>query len=48
MIDIAAILLFSGLIVYTVFRAIKLDKLLPWFSSGGRQLPQASKQDKRQ
>lgn len=32
MIDNAAILLFSGLIVYTVFRAIKLDKLIPWFS----------------
>lgn len=49
MIDIAAILLFSGLIVYTVFRAIKLDKVLPWFSASGEQpQPQASKQDKRQ
>jgi hypothetical protein len=32
MIDIAAIFIFSSLIVYTVIRAIKLDKLLPWFS----------------
>lgn len=32
MIDNAAILLFSTLIVYTVIRAIKLDKLIPWFS----------------
>lgn len=33
MIDIVAILMFSSLIVYTVFRAIKLDRLLPWFSA---------------
>lgn len=33
MIDITAILIFSLLIVYTVFRAVKIDKLLPWFSA---------------
>jgi hypothetical protein len=33
MIDTVAILLFSSLILYTVIRAIKLDKLLPWFST---------------
>lgn len=44
MIDNAAILLFGTLIVYTVFRAIKLDKLLPWFSSDEQQPPQQLKQ----
>jgi uncharacterized paraquat-inducible protein A len=33
MIDNLAILIFSSAIVYTVFRAIKLDKMLPWFAS---------------
>ncbi|WP_306391387.1 hypothetical protein [Telluria beijingensis] len=32
MIDNAALLLFGLLIVYTVFRAIKLDRQIPWFS----------------
>jgi hypothetical protein len=32
MIDNAAILFFSGLIVYTGLRAIKLDRIIPWFS----------------
>lgn len=44
MIDITSLLLFSGLIVYTIFRAIKLDKLLPWFSSDSEQQPEQSKQ----
>ena len=47
MIDIAAILVFSSLIVYTVFRAVKLDKLLPWFSAEEQQEPPQSKQDIR-
>lgn len=33
MIDNVALLLFGLLILYTVFRAIKLDKLLPWFAA---------------
>lgn len=33
MIDNFAIFLFSTLIVYTVLRAVKLDKLLSWFSA---------------
>lgn len=37
MIDNAAIFIFSTLILYTVFRAIKLDKLLPWFSAESEQ-----------
>ena len=37
MIDNAALLLFGSLIIYTVFRAIKLDKLIPWFSDGNKQ-----------
>ena len=49
MIDNATIQLFSGLIVYTVLRAIKLDKLLPWFSPEDNQAQQPQpKQDKRQ
>ena len=32
MIDILSLLLFGLLIVYTVFRAIKLDAIIPWFS----------------
>jgi hypothetical protein len=39
MIDTAAILLFSSLILYTVIRAIKLDKQLPWFSREDQQPP---------
>lgn len=33
MIDNVAILVFSALIIYTVYRAIRLDRLLPWFSA---------------
>ena len=43
MIDIAAILLFGTLVVYTVLRAIKLDRLLPWFSKDEQQPPPPSK-----
>jgi hypothetical protein len=43
MIDAAAILLFSTLIIYTVIRAIKMDKLLPWFSSEDQQPPAPEK-----
>jgi hypothetical protein len=43
MIDTAAILLFSTLMVYTVLRAIKLDKLLPWFSREDQQPPPPAK-----
>jgi uncharacterized paraquat-inducible protein A len=32
MIDNAALLVFGLLIVYTVYRAITLDKRIPWFS----------------
>jgi uncharacterized paraquat-inducible protein A len=45
MIDNAAILVFSSLIVYTVFRAVKLDKLLPWFSADDQYPPAQSGQD---
>lgn len=47
MIDNAAIFLFSSLIVYTVFRAIKLDSLLPWFSGREQAQPPQSTQDLR-
>lgn len=36
MIDNASILVFGLLVVYIVFRAIKLDKLIPWFSADTR------------
>jgi hypothetical protein len=47
MIDTAAILLFSTLIIYTVIRAIKLDKLLPWFSREEQQPPPPAKKNVR-
>lgn len=37
MIDNIVVLLFSLAIVYTVFRAVKLDKKLPWFSENIEQ-----------
>jgi hypothetical protein len=33
MIDTVAILISHGLILYTIYRAAKLDKTLPWFGS---------------
>jgi uncharacterized paraquat-inducible protein A len=47
MIDNAAILLFGTLVVYTVLRAIKLDRLLPWFSKDEQQPPPPSKKSFR-
>ena len=47
MIDNAAILLFGTLVVYTVFRAIKLYRLLPWFSKDEQQPPPPSKKSFR-
>jgi uncharacterized paraquat-inducible protein A len=43
MIDNVALLLFGLLILYTVFRAIKLDKLLPWFSAASEPPQQPSR-----
>lgn len=47
MIDNAALLLFGLLIVYTVFRAIKLDKLMPWFSADSEPPKEQSKKPSR-
>ena len=47
MIDNAAILIFSTLILYTVIRAIKLDSLLPWFSRDEQQTPLPAKKNVR-
>lgn len=33
MIDNVAILVFSTLIIFTVYRAIRLDRRIPWFSA---------------
>lgn len=37
MIDNIAVFIFSLAIVFTVFRAIRLDKKLPWFSANIEQ-----------
>lgn len=37
MIDNIAVFVFSSLIVYVVFRAIRLDKRLPWFSANSEE-----------
>jgi len=34
MIDNLALLIFGSLVFYTVLRAVKLDKQIPWFSDG--------------
>ena len=47
MIDNLAILLFSVLIVYTIFRAIRLDKILPWFSGLEEKPPSLSRKEER-
>jgi hypothetical protein len=47
MIDTAAILLFSLLIIYTVARAIKLDKVLPWFSTDQPTAAPSSDENRR-
>jgi hypothetical protein len=47
MIDNAAILLFSTLILYTVIRAVKLDKVLPWFSKDEQQPPPPKKNNRK-
>jgi uncharacterized paraquat-inducible protein A len=39
MIDNFAIFIFGALVVYTAFRAVKLDKLIPWFTADTK-LPQ--------
>lgn len=45
MIDNAAILIFGLLIIYTVFRAVRLDRQRPWFTT--RDTPAASGRDQR-
>lgn len=48
MIDNASLLVFGLAILYTVFRAIRLDKVIPWFSPDSeRQLPPAEKKMRR-
>jgi hypothetical protein len=39
MVDNIAIFFFSSLIVYIVFRAVKLDRLLAWFSTEEQEVP---------
>lgn len=45
MIDIFATFVFSSLVVFTVFRAIKLDRKIPWFSIGEELLVKKNKDD---
>jgi hypothetical protein len=47
MIDNVSLLLFGLLIIYTVFRAIKLDQLIPWFSAETKRLQKQSKKTDR-
>lgn len=47
MIDNFAIVLFSSIIVYIVLRAVKLDKVIPWFSSKTEDLVQQYQRDSR-
>jgi hypothetical protein len=44
MIDNASLLVFGLAILYTVFRALRLDKLIPWFAPDSEaQLPPPEK-----
>ena len=46
MIDNLAILIFSTIVVYTVYKAVQLDKSLPWFGEakqGKKDVPEDSK-----
>lgn len=47
MTDNIAILIFSTAIVYTVFRAVKLDRILPWFSANIEEQFQQLKLDEQ-
>jgi uncharacterized paraquat-inducible protein A len=47
MIDNVSLLLFGLLVVYTVFRAIKLDRLIPWFSADSKQYEAPPKKKNR-
>lgn len=47
MIDNAALLLFGLLVIYTVFRAIKMDRVIPWFSVETKQHETKPKKSRR-
>jgi len=47
MIDNLALLIFGSLIVYTVFRAVKLDAIIPWFSTKSKSYLPKDGQRKR-
>lgn len=47
MIDTAAIIIFNLLIVYTVFKAVKLDKVIPWFSDQDQSTLVSPKKESR-
>lgn len=40
MIDNFSLMFFSALIVYVVLKAVKLDKMLPWFTDEQAELPE--------
>lgn len=47
MIDNASLLVFGLAILYTVFRAVRLDKLIPWFAPDSeRHVPPSEKKKK--
>lgn len=47
MIDNISLLVFGLLVVYTVFRAIKLDRVIPWFSAETKQFQTQPKKSRR-
>lgn len=47
MIDNAALVVFGLLVIYTVFRAIKLDRVIPWFSAETRKYQTQPKKNRR-
>jgi uncharacterized paraquat-inducible protein A len=47
MIDNVSLLVFGLLVIYTVFRAIKLDKLIPWFAAETKRFQTQSKKTRR-
>jgi len=43
MVDNLAVLIFGAFVVYTVYRAVQLDKIIPWF---GEKKPEEKISDK--
>ncbi len=44
MIDNFSIIFFGGLIIYTAYKAIKLDQMIPWFQTKD-EIPETDQHD---